>query len=72
YQAADGLRVVIAANQDTVFRRLCDAMGRTDLATDPRFADHRARGINQDELDAIIADWAGVHTSAELIEILGT
>ncbi|WAC56420.1 CaiB/BaiF CoA transferase family protein [Gordonia sp. SL306] len=72
YQAADGLRVVIAANQDTVFRRLCDAMGRTDLATDPRFADHRARGVNQDELDAIIADWAGAHTSAELIEILGT
>ncbi|MGC4961978.1 CaiB/BaiF CoA transferase family protein [Gordonia sp. DT101] len=72
YQAADGLRVVIAANQDTVFRRLCDAMGRPDLATDPRFADHRARGINQDELDSIIADWAGAHTSTELIEILGT
>ncbi|MYR08826.1 CoA transferase [Gordonia sp. SID5947] len=71
YQAADGLRVVIAANQDTVFRRLCTAMGQPGLASDPRFVDHQARGVNQDELDAIIAEWAGGHTSADLIDILG-
>ncbi|MEE4021630.1 CaiB/BaiF CoA-transferase family protein [Gordonia sp. PKS22-38] len=71
YLAADGLRVVIAANQDTVFRRLCSAMTRPELADDPRFVDHRARGVNQDELDAIIAEWAIGHTSDQLIEILG-
>ncbi|AZG48433.1 CaiB/BaiF CoA transferase family protein [Gordonia insulae] len=71
YQAADGLRVVIAANQDTVFRRLCAAMGQPELATDPRFADHSARGVNQDELDGIIADWAVRHSSDELITLLG-
>nr|WP_040533669.1 CaiB/BaiF CoA-transferase family protein [Gordonia rhizosphera] len=71
YSASDGLRVVIAANQDTVFRRLCAAMDQPDLATDPRFADHHARGVNQDELDDIIAEWAARHTSTELIEILG-
>ena len=70
YLAADGLRVVIAANQDTVFGRLCGAMGRPELATDERFVDHRARGINQDELDEIIADWASRHTSEELIDVL--
>ncbi len=70
YSASDGLRVVIAANQDTVFRRLCAAMDQPDLATDPRFADHHARGVNQDELDDLIAEWASRHTSAELIEIL--
>ena len=32
-----GVMVVIAANQDTVFRRLGDAMGRPELATDPRY-----------------------------------
>ncbi|MFW0792220.1 CaiB/BaiF CoA-transferase family protein [Gordonia sp. CPCC 205515] len=71
YLAADGLRVVIAANQDTVYRRLCAAMDRPELATDPRFVDHHARGVNQDELDDIIAGWAKQHTSDELIEKLG-
>ncbi|MGC7268647.1 CoA transferase, partial [Mycobacteroides abscessus subsp. abscessus] len=39
YQSANGSWVVIAANQDTVFRRLCAAMGRPELATDERFSD---------------------------------
>ena len=58
YRTADGSWVVIAANQDTVFRRLCGAMGQPELATDDRFANHVARGRNQDELDKIIGDWA--------------
>ena len=58
YRTADGSWVVIAANQDTVFRRLCSAMGQPELATDGRFVDHGARGRNQDELDKIIGDWA--------------
>ncbi|MBN7552338.1 CoA transferase, partial [Mycobacteroides abscessus subsp. abscessus] len=53
YQSADGSWVVIAANQDTVFRRLCEAMGRPELSSDARFANHVARGRNQDDLDAI-------------------
>ena len=44
YPTADGSWVVIAANQDTVFRRLCAAMGQPELATDDRFANHVARG----------------------------
>lgn len=71
YLASDGLRVVIAANQDTVFRRLCTAMDMPELATRPEFVDHHARGVHQDELDDIIADWAARHTSTELIELLG-
>ena len=58
YPTADGSWVVIAANQDTVFRRLCAAMEQPELATDDRFANHVARGRNQDELDKIIGDWA--------------
>lgn len=70
YQSADGSWVVIAANQDTVFARLCEAMGRPELASDDRFVDHVARGRNQDEIDKIIADWAGVRQPAEIIETL--
>ena len=70
YQSADGSWVVIAANQDTVFRRLCEAMGQTGLADDPRFADHVARGRNQDELDTIIGAWAAARRPDDIIETL--
>ncbi|HEX9177745.1 MAG TPA: CoA transferase [Mycobacterium sp.] len=70
YRTADGSWVVIAANQDTVFRRLCAAMGRPELATDDRFANHVARGRNQDELDKIIADWASEREPGEIVATL--
>lgn len=70
YRSADGSWVVIAANQDTVFRRLCAAMGQPDLAGDPRFADHVARGRNQDELDGIIGEWAATRQPDDIIETL--
>ncbi|OPX12027.1 CaiB/BaiF CoA-transferase family protein [Mycobacterium sp. AT1] len=70
YPTADGSWVVIAANQDTVFRRLCGAMGQPGLATDERFADHVSRGRNQDAIDGIIAAWAGERQPAEIIATL--
>ena len=70
YCSADGSWVVIAANQDTVFRRLCQAMGRPELAVDPRFADHAARGRNQDELDPLIADTALQRQQRDIIETI--
>lgn len=70
YRTADGSWVVIAANQDTVFRRLCAAMDRPELATDERFATHTARGRNQDELDKIIGDWAAARRPDDIIATL--
>jgi formyl-CoA transferase len=57
FDTADGKLLLIAANQDTVFKRLADAMGRPDLAADPRYSTHSARGANQAELDNLINDW---------------
>ena len=48
---------LIAANQDTVFARLCGAMGRPELSSDPRYATHQQRGENQAELDELIGSW---------------
>ncbi len=70
YPSANGSWVVIAANQDTVFRRLCGAMGQPELATDDRFVNHVARGRNQDELDKIIGDWAAERQPADIIATL--
>src|SRR3546814_9162477 len=62
YPSADGM-VLIAGNQDTVFARLCEAMGQPALAKDARYATHVARGERQAELDALIADRSEEHTS---------
>ncbi len=57
FDTADGKLLLIAANQDTVFKRLAEAMGRPELATDDRYATHSARGRYQEELDGLINDW---------------
>lgn len=61
---------LIAANQDTVFKRFTEAMGRPELAQDERYATHAARGRYQQELDEIISEWTRTLTSSELREIL--
>jgi formyl-CoA transferase len=66
YPTSDGLMLVIAANQDGVFRRLAEAMGRPGLAADPRYATHSARGAHQQELDELIADWSRTLDAATL------
>jgi len=65
YTCKDG-EYLIGANQDTVFGRLCDAMGRPELAKNPRYVNHVARGKHQEELDALISDWTKTLTIAEL------
>jgi len=70
YPTSDGSDVLIAANADSVFERLCAAMGRAELARDPRFDDHSARGRNMVELDALIADWTRTNESGALLELL--
>jgi crotonobetainyl-CoA:carnitine CoA-transferase CaiB-like acyl-CoA transferase len=69
YRTRDG-QIVIGANQDSVWRRLAEAMGRPELATDARFASHVARGEHQAELDALIEQWTSGYASSELLELL--
>jgi formyl-CoA transferase len=66
YPTAEGRDHLISANQDTVWRRLADAMDRPDLAEDPRYATHVARGRHQQELDALISSWTAEHGVQEL------
>lgn len=65
YPCRDG-EYLIGANQDGVFARLVAAMGRPELASDERYATHRARGARQEELDALIGEWTATLTIAEL------
>jgi formyl-CoA transferase len=72
YPTKDGALVVIGANQDTLFRRLCDAMGRPELAQDPRYAGHAARGEHQAELDALIGAWTATLDAEALLALMET
>jgi len=65
YRCQDG-DFLIGANQDTVFVRLCAAMGQPELASDPRYATHEARGARQQELDSLIGAWTATRTVDEV------
>ncbi len=67
YPTADGSDVLIAANPDTVFARLCDVMGRPELTTDARYATHGARGAHQVELDDLISEWTRTRPADKLL-----
>ncbi len=66
YACADG-EILIGANQNSVWARLAEAMGRPELATDVRYATHTARGENQAELDALIEGWTRTLPAADAL-----
>ncbi|WP_046470073.1 CaiB/BaiF CoA transferase family protein [Allosalinactinospora lopnorensis] len=70
YPTGDGAEILIGANRDTVFGRLCDLMGEPELAADERYATHSARGQRQQELDARIAEWTRRFHSDDVLDKL--
>jgi formyl-CoA transferase len=69
YTTADGIGIVVAANADSIFRRLAAATGVID-PDDPRFATHQARAEHMEVLDRTLQDWAGKLFVAEITEVL--
>lgn len=70
YPTSDGSMVLIAGNQDTVFGRLAQAMGQPELAKDPEYATHAARGRNQKQLDELVGKWTRTQTRTGLLELM--
>lgn len=70
YRSRDGKHLVIAANADTLFVRLCEAMGRPELSRDDRFSTFWARFEYVDDLDRIIGEWAAEHDASEIDRLL--
>ncbi len=70
FNTKDGKLLLIGANQDTVFTRLAAAMGQPELASDPRYATHAARGESQEELDGLIDEWTKTLDLEPLQELL--
>jgi formyl-CoA transferase len=67
YPTKSGEMIVMGANQDSVFARLCEAMDDLALSRDPRFVDHVARGEHQGELDELISAWTATLDAEPLL-----
>jgi crotonobetainyl-CoA:carnitine CoA-transferase CaiB-like acyl-CoA transferase len=64
FPASDG-SIIIAVLSESFWGKLCDALERPDLATDPRFATPTGRRDHRDEVDAVIAEITRTRTVAE-------
>jgi crotonobetainyl-CoA:carnitine CoA-transferase CaiB-like acyl-CoA transferase len=66
---ADG-EIVIAAGNDTQFRRLCEVLGAPELADDPRFARNTQRTANRAQLGPLLHKQLAARTSAQWFDAL--
>jgi len=70
YQCADGRYIVIGGNGDSIYQRLMRAIGRPEMAEDPRFATNAKRVENEKEIDGAILAWTGTLDSGAALEVL--
>ncbi len=70
YPTSDGKTIIIGANTNPMFQRLCELMGKPGMAKDPKYVENMNRVEHQAELDGLIAAWTGSLTMAEVLERL--
>lgn len=70
YEAADGF-VSIGANTNRFWQGICRAMGKPELADDPRFATFEGRSARFDEVTAIVDGWTSSLPRDEIVRRLG-
>ena len=69
YESKDGL-VNLAASTGKMWVNFCEALGATELANDPAYADGRGRARHRERLNAAVGDVTRRFTTAELVERL--
>jgi CoA:oxalate CoA-transferase len=69
YRTLDGT-IVIAADGEPNWRRMCAAMNLDSLADDPRFGDNASRVLHYDELEGALNEVFLTKTSDEWIDLL--
>lgn len=57
FATKDGRFLTMTISGDTLFQRLCQAMGRPDMAADPRYASHSLRWQHVQELNDLVGAW---------------
>ena len=69
YETADGY-IILAAGNDNMWLRICEALGKPEWLDDPRFANRELRTQNGDVLEAAIASWLKGRTTKQADETL--
>jgi crotonobetainyl-CoA:carnitine CoA-transferase CaiB-like acyl-CoA transferase len=69
FAAADGF-LVVACAKETLWRKLCDALGQSELAEDERFTDFEAHNRNRDALMARLKEAFAKRDVGEWIDVL--
>ena len=72
YRCSDGSFVLIGANADSIFKRLCHAMDREDLVDDASLAHNDGRAARQAWLDGEIEAWTSARSPSEILAALET
>jgi crotonobetainyl-CoA:carnitine CoA-transferase CaiB-like acyl-CoA transferase len=70
YPCQGGDWISIAASSDEAWAALAAAMGRAELADDPRFKYLANRKANEAELNRLVSDWTGGHDAGVLVSTL--
>jgi crotonobetainyl-CoA:carnitine CoA-transferase CaiB-like acyl-CoA transferase len=69
FDAKDG-QIAIAAPTDKHWRLLCEIIGRPELGQDERYAKNEGRQAHAEEIRAIVGEWTGQRTRAEIVDTL--
>jgi CoA:oxalate CoA-transferase len=69
FATGDG-HMIIAAGTDALFVKLCQAVGRGQLADDPRFLENDSRAKNVEALTALLEEILRTRPTADWIELL--
>jgi len=67
FRTKDAKYVTLAASTHSIWVRLCHAINRDDLLTNPKFIDNAARVSCSDEINGIVGEWIGAHTCADVV-----
>ena len=70
YRCKDGAYALVAGNGDSIFKRLMNLIGRTDLANDPSLSDNTGRVARVEEIDQAIEDWTLQKSVEEVLQAL--
>jgi succinyl-CoA:(S)-malate CoA-transferase subunit A/succinyl-CoA:(S)-malate CoA-transferase subunit B len=70
YRCGDGQYIALACSNDTMFRRLCEAMGQPETANRPEFTSNPKRVENRSAVDNLVTEWLARWTAEEALRIL--
>lgn len=69
YETSDGF-VIIAAGNDNIWKRMCEAVGKPEWLTDERFSSRAARAENGEAINGVLSSWFAEREMKEVVDYL--